>query len=646
MKLQVVFRLFLPRAILLLLVLIVGSGAAMAQGEAPMLGELVEAGKLPPLKERLPLEPLVLKPVDGDQIGRYGGTIRLADQRSHRSVSASGIKSWARLIALAPDMQTIVPNVAKAFEFSADWTSATFTLREGMKWSDGAPFTANDFMFWYEDMLLNKELNPTIQTQWRPGGKPVKVEKLDDYTVKFTFAQTYPTMPFVFLAGPQFHYPFWPKHFLSQFHPNYTPREKVEAMAKEAGYDNWVLFFKSKVPSRPYNFSETYIGIPTIEAYEMTAFGNNVSLFERNPYYWKVDAEGNQLPYIDRMQVSHVGNKEVVLLKLANGEIDYVRYNIDMEDFPYLIENQEQGGFTVYKNWVSPYGPLHTYRFNQTTKDPVLREIFRDIRFRRAMSLAINRDEINELLFFGTGTPMQATVSNPKSRFWDDKNAFAYVDYNPDEANRLLDEMGLKWDENHKWRLRPDGKRLSFVNVWDEGRTYLTSATELVTEYWAAAGVEMLQRPMDVATYPTLIRNNDYDLCTFVAETVEAGLMSGSRIFVPIQWLGCWGQTWVWWYESGGERGEEPPAKVKVLFDHLETLRSSPDDAARDAAMRALFKSHADNLWTIGTVGLFPQLAAANKNIANVPNIGITAQWMSRHDSVAHPETWFFKEGN
>ena len=535
MKLQVVFRLFLPRAILLLLVLIVGSGAAMAQGEAPMLREMVEAGKLPALKERLPLEPLVLKPVEGDQIGRYGGTIRLADQRSHRSVSASGIKSWARLITLAPDMETIIPNVAKAFEFSADWTSATFTLREGMKWSDGAPFTADDVMFWYEDMFLNKELLPTIQTQWRPGGEPVKVEKLDDYTVKFTFAQTYPTMPYAFLRGPQFHYPFWPKHYLSQFHPNHTPRAKVEAMAKEAGYDNWV----------------------------------------------------------------------------------------------------------------SDFAPLHNYRFNQTTNDPVLREIFRDIRFRRAMSLAINRDEINELLLFGTGTPMQATVNNPNSRFWDDKNAFAYVEYKPDEANRLLDEMGLKWDENRKWRMRPDGKRLSFVNVWDEGRTYLTSATELVTEYWAAVGVEMLQRPMDVATYPNVIQNNDYDVLTFPASGVEATLRTGPFTFVPCcHWLNGWGQLWYNWHESGGEKGEEPPAEVKVLYDHVETLFSNPDDAARDAAMHAIFKSHAENLWTIGTVGLFPQLAAANKNIANVPDIGLTAQWMSRHDSVALPETWFFKEGN
>jgi peptide/nickel transport system substrate-binding protein len=518
-----------------------------------------------------------------------------------------------------------------------------------MKWSDGAPFTADDVMFWYEDMYLNEELypNPLANKAWSPGGKPVEVEKLHDYTVKFTFAQTHPVMLYAFQAGPPvFHYFYWPKHYLSPFHPNHTPRAEVEAMAKEAGYDNWVLFFKSKVPSRPYNFSETYIGIPTLEAYEMTAFGNNVGLFERNPYYWKVDAERNQLPYIDRMQVSHVGSKEVLLLKLANGEIDYVRYNLDMQDFPYLIENQEQGGYTVYKNWVTPFGPLHSYRFNQTTKDSVLREIFRDIRFRRAMSLAINRDEINELLFFGTGTPMQAAVNNPDSRFWRDEYAFSYVEYNPDEANRLLDEMGLKWDENRKWRLRPDGKRLSFVNVWDEARTYLTAATELVTEYWAAVGVEMLQRPMDVATYPTLIRNNDYDVLTFPAENLESQNLVTPRIYVPLHYLNGWGRLWVSWYESGGEKGEEPPAEVKVLYDHLETLLSDPDDAARDAAMHALFKSHAENLWTIGTVGLFPQLAAANKNIANVPDFGLTAQWMSHHDSVAHPETWFFKEGN
>jgi len=624
------------------------SEAVSAGKEAPMLAALVAEGKLPPVADRLPEDPLVYEPVDGGEIGEYGGTIRLGTTRPDWSVEAGGIASWPTLVALDTDMATVLPNLAKEYSVSQDMKTFTFTLRRGLRWSDGEPFTTADIAFWHE-MLRDEELVPSPHRWLMHGGSLVEVEVVDELTVRFIYAAPYPVGLALFSnhMGPGSNpgrYAYLPKHYFRDYHPSYTDRADLEKRARDAGYDDWVKFFKSRSAPTFYDFRYE-IGMPTMWGYNVVDKGTGVFVMERNPYYWKVDTEGNQLPYIDRLQIANLENKEVLITKIINGELDYSRYFLDMENYPLLVDNQETGNYVVIDEWVQAFVTPNAIRFNLTHADPVLRSLFQDFGFRRAMSIAINRDEMNEVLYFGTGTPMQNTVVPRTSKYFDDRNAFSHTEYDPETANRLLDELGLKWDERNEWRLRPDGEKLVLVNHFSHPIN-LPAAAELLTEYWREVGINVLPKQVDGAIFATAVKNNnEFDLAMFPATAVEPRILGDPGNLVPISSNNLWGNLWYHWWISGGSKGEEPPREIKDLFDWYETASTDTDPAKREAAVRAILKSNGDNLWFIGTIGLYPQIAVINENMMNVPRSPITAVGDVRHDSIANPETWFYRGG-
>lgn len=621
------------------------SEVVSAGKEAPMLAALVATGELPPLADRLPEEPMVLEPVGGGEVGEYGGTIRMGSVVTARSVEASGIANWPTLIALDTDMHTFLANLATEYTVSQDLKTFTFTLRKGLRWSDGELFTTADIAFWHE-LLSDKELVPSPDSRFMLGGSLFELEVVDEVTVRFTFAAPNATGLYLFSRGVSpFHSLYLPKHYMKDYHPSYVASADLEKRAKDAGYDDWVKFFKSRTPSFFYDFKYE-VGHPTMGAYNMTDKGTGVFVMERNPYYWKVDREGNQLPYIDRLQITNVENKQVLVTKILNGELDYVRYNLAMENYALLVDNQDAGNYVLVDEWRQAYGTADAIRFNLTHNDPVLRALFQDFRFRRAMSIAINRDEINEVLYFGTGTPMQNTVIPRTSKYFDDRNAFSHTEYDPETAGRLLDELGLKWDGKHEWRLRPDGEKLVLVNQFQAARPHLPPVAELLTEYWREVGVNVQAKPIDNTIFATAVKNNnEFDLSMFPATAVEPRIIPDPGNLVPISSNNLWGNQWYHWWVSGGSKGEEPPQEIKDLFDWYETVKSDTDPANREAALRAILKSNGDNLWFIGTIGLYPQLAVINENMVNVPRLPITAVYDTRHDSIANPETWFYRGG-
>ena len=626
------------------------TAAATDTNEAPMLAALVAAGELPPVQERLPAEPFVMEPVGGGEIGEYGGTIRLGSIVTARSVEASGIAGMPWLIGYDTDMSTVIPILAKEFSISDDARTYTFTLRKGLKWSDGHPFTTEDIRFWYQEALMNEELIPAASrsANWTPGGAPFELEIVDDVTARFTFAVPYPVAPWYFsiwwAGGPVGQTTYLPKHYLVDYHPNYVDRAELESRAKAEGYDDWMKYFSSRIPPQIYSLRYE-VGIPTMAAYNLTQKGETVFLLERNPYYWKVDTEGNQLPYIDRLQVTHVSNKEVLMTKIINGEFDYARYNLSMEDFPLLQENQERGNYEFIDEWHQAYVTAHAIRFNLTHNDPAVRQVFQDFRFRRAMSIAIDREEMRDLLFFGAGEPMQNHVAPKSSKFFDPNLAYLHTEYDPEEASRLLDEMNLAWDANRQWRLRPDGEPLTLVIMAQQARPHLPPAMELVTEYWREVGINVVPRPVDNSIWRQITSNNEFDVTMYPHTGVEPRILSNPGNFVPVGPWGHWGNLWSQWYRSDGERGEAPPPDIKRLFDLHETMTSDPDVTRRESAVREILASTAENLWSIGTLGLYPQLAIYNKNMVNVPREPITAVADTRHDSTANPETWFYRGG-
>ncbi|MQY69919.1 MAG: ABC transporter substrate-binding protein [Firmicutes bacterium] len=617
----------------------VTSALAVKYNEAPMLKTKVAAGLLPPVEERLPEKPVVVKPLE--EIGQYGGqivTFRTDAANWNEGYMVLGAEGMLRI---ETDL-SISPNIAKEAKFSEDAKTLTLYLHKGIKWSDGIPFTTDDVLFWYEDVLLNDDLTPVKPKMWSPGGKLMTMEKVDDYTVRLHFAAPHP------LAKARLAH-FWgtmnlfyiPKHYMKQFHPRYVPIEKLNKLAKEKGYDLWYKLFnyerrKESFPANP--------DLPTLTPWRLVEEKPESLLFERNPYYWKVDPAGNQLPYIDKIRLALVSNTEIVNGKVISGDADYAAYELRrLDDYPLFMENAEKGGYRVllYKSvWGAEagFGPNQVYN-----KDPVLRDIFRDVRFRRALSLAIDREDINEALFFGKAVPRQMTVV-PESSFYEKKFATSYAEYNLKEANRLLDEMGLKWDKNHEYRLRPDGKVLSWIiEYFRPGKTRII---EMVTGYWKEIGLKVSLKLTSGDLLSTRLEANQVAMnmgdCD---DTTDMMFLLDPYWAVPTstwaEWT--WGRLWGIWYRSGGKDGEEPPAEIKRLFNLWEKMKVAIDEKERIRLGKEILASQAENLWTIGTVGLAPSLVTVKKNMRNIPETALKG-WDLFHGYAYHSEQWFFKQ--
>ena len=369
--------------------------------EAPQLRGLVQSGELPPLEERMPKDTRVIEVVE--EIGQYGGTwnrvaVGPTDARFGDRLTAEGLVRWPG----PTDVSTVLANLAKSWEVNDDATEYTFQLRQGLKWSDGAPFTAEDWVFWYEDVMLNEDLTPAFPQALRtPGsGDNVVIEVPDDYTVKFVFSGPFGLWPRIIATSQGLNFvQTHPKHFLSQFHPNYVEKAQLDKMVSDAGLVNWWELYADR---RHINFSTE---CPRIWAWTATQTPPQVPIiFERNAYYYKVDPEGNQLPYIDVVQHDVVASGDMLNLKAVAGEVDMQFRHMTWENLPLFVENAEKGDYRVMR-WKLARGSSETMAPNMNLSDPVLRELFQNRDFRIALSLGIDREEVNEFAYLGLGKP-------------------------------------------------------------------------------------------------------------------------------------------------------------------------------------------------------------------------------------------------
>lgn len=609
-----------------------------------MLRTLVAAGELPPVEERLPEEPMVVKPIE--EIGQYGGTMHMFTMNADSILGPHVIFMGDNILHIAPDLKAIRPNIVKDRKFSKDGKTLTLYLRKGMKWSDGARFTADDIMFWYEDIVLNNELTPVKPMMWSPGGKLMKAEKIDDYTVRLNFAVPSPQTEINLAHGSGCQsvstWGFYaPKHYLKQFHPRYTPKEKIEKLAKEKGFDYWYQLFQDK--------GRTNFGIsmnpdlPTLSAYVCKTKETSYIIFERNSFYWKIDPEGNQLPYIDRYRIMMVGSQEMINAKVMTGEADFEGMMTTLKNYPLYKKNAEKGDYRVliYDN---SYSSTVYLQPNQTSKNPVLRKIFQDARFRRALSLAINREEISEVLHFGLSEPRQVSVLD-NSMYFEPEFAKAYIEYNPEKANELLDEMGLKWDERHKYRLRPDGKPLHPTIEYCESDQPRTAILEMTKDYWEKIGVPVTLK-LETSTLEGMRAvANEIDIGVHVAcGATDILFLNWPKCFFPVLagWEMTWCPAWAQWYDTGGDAGEEPPAHMKRLQKIYDEMKITVDKSKLIQLGKEVCRAQAENLWVIGTVRV-PYCLIAKNNLRNLPEKGIWG-WDGYFAYIYHPEQFFFKQ--
>jgi len=609
--------------------------------EAPVLTEFVKQGKLPVVQKRLPSDPVVVEPVE--EIGEYGGTAQTFSRNPSHYYDGLLLIGYEPLLRIARDGSTVIPNLAKAWTLSPDGKTLTIYLRRGLKWSDGYPFTADDILFWYEDILLNDELTPVKPADWSPGGELMKVKKINDYTVQFNFKASYGIIPLRLAFARSLPLCIYPKHYLKQFHPRYTSKEKLEELAKKEGFDAWYKLFAVKsAPTSGWGPSDNP-DMPVLTAFKCIKKSTNGWILERNPYYWKIDTAGNQLPYIDRIVITLLQDTETMNMKAISGEATIAGNDLSTQNYPLYKENTRTGNYRVL-TWKSVHGSSVHYMVNQTyQEDPVLRNLFRDKRFRIALSLAINRDEINQMVFLGTGEPRQLTVV-PQSKYYEEKFAKAYAEYNPQKADQILDELGLKRGSDG-YRIRPDGKRLEILIEYTQTETPKREVTELVQHYWESIGIKTAVKEIENSLRSTRYQGNLVQIGVWHADACSDILFPvDRRWFVPgYTHDTTWAPLWAQWVDSNGKAGEEPPQEIKRLRNLWDQMQATTSEKTRIRLGKEILKVQAENLWCIGTVGLPMQPVIVKNNLKNIPNNGLWGYDLL-FTYTCNPEQFFLKK--
>ncbi|MCB0114489.1 MAG: ABC transporter substrate-binding protein, partial [Caldilineaceae bacterium] len=502
---------------------------------------------------------------------------------------------------------------------------------------DGEPFTANDVLFWWEDVILNTDLTPAPPTLLTRGGELAEFTMVDDYTIQFAFAEPYALFT-TYLgswgfprSSPTQH----PRHYLEQFHPNYAEVDAIEAAMEEDGFDNWADFFNEKATT-------TNPDRPTIGAWiPQAAPPNPVEVFLRNPYYWKVDTDGNQLPYIGEIRSTRVADVEAALLKTIAGELDFVRA-LGQSNLPILSDNKESGNYRfAYADWMpNSYGNI---MFNFTTEDEAKHELYNNKQFRQALSVAINRDEIVKLIYKGGVFASQVAPLRGDPYHGESDLFQSWAQFDPDLANQMLDDIGLTERDADGYRLGPDGNELLLVisatTAWPAETAELM---ELVKGYWDTVGIRATVTPEAGELWSTRHNAGEHDLSArgahFGGGPVHPTL--NSNTFALANWQ--WSPDWALWMDTNGEQGVEPPDEVKRLREIREQILGEPSEEARNALMQEVFEIHMDNLWSIGLVvddPRFGQLAVVNNRLRNVVTHSISGEW---YPTV--PAQWFINE--
>jgi len=600
--------------------------------EAPLLAEQVEAGALPPVEERLPVDPMIVPVVE--EIGQYGGIwhrviVGANDCQINRRLTYECPFRWT------PDGGGVVPNWVKAYDLNEDASEFTLYLREGMKWSDGEPFTAEDLVFWYEDVLQDEDLSPTFPKWLRDPttDEPAVLEKVDDYAFKLTFANSYGLFGQILASPDTREVCRYPKHYLSQFHPNYVAMEDLQPKIEEAGFDNWWELFGDRRGMFNPEMPEIWAWLPKRVPPDVPV------VCERNPYFYKVDPEGQQLPYVDAIQSEVVENSEILNMKAASGEIDMQFRHVTWTNYPIFIENAEKGDYRVLK-WTLAEGSNATIRLNHTHKDPVVRQLIQTRDFRIALSLGIDRVEINELAYQGFGTPRQASLI-PQCPYYKEEHGQRYAEHDPDQANAILDDIGLVERDDEGFRLRPDGEPLIFTLEYAPIFGPWRDAAQMVSMQWQAIGVRAVPKEEDRSLLDQRANANEHDVNIWMTDYCFTPLINPVSL-IPISTWNSFAPEYAAWYVSGGESGEEPTeefARAYALYDQIKA--ASPDKVGPLA--EALFDHVSENVWTIGTVGGLPHVGVVKNNFRNVPEEAVS-DWLQLTPGNTNPEQYFWKQ--
>ncbi len=592
--------------------LAVGPAFAVDLVETPTLDRTHPDG-LPPVAERVPSEPYIVDlAARGRTPGTHGGDLNTLIGRSkdRRLINVWG---YARLMGYNEKLE-LVPDLLRAVDVE-DGKVFTFHLRKGHRWSDGEPFTAEDFRYWWEDIANNEALSPSGPNYFMlVDGKPAEFTIIDDHTIRFAWEKANPQfLPELAKSRPPFIYR--PAHYLKQFHEKYGDTDFIKSQMKETKTRNWASLHNQK--DEMYNANN--LDQPSLQPWVLAPGSSKQrATMVRNPYYHRVDTDGRQLPYIDRVILT-VADKRLIAAKTQAGDSQLQARNISFSDVTVLKEGERQSDYTTLL-WPIAKG-AHVALFpNLNVKDPVWREVLRDVRFRRALSLGTDRSIVNQSLYFGLATEGNNSVL-PNSPLFREDRVSKWAVFDPETANALLDEMGLTERQGDGTRKLPDGRPLEIIVESAGERQSEIDALELIKEGWREIGIKLFVKPSQRDS----LRNRAYsgDLVMAVWEGFENGLPTPATNpvgFVPASvdmftWYG-WGD----YYETGGRTGEKIDyAPAQRLFDLYQAWLVSTSDEERTKIWHEILDIHADEVFSIGVVSSVQQPVAVSNKLRNVP---------------------------
>jgi len=611
---------------------------AKTLSEAPSLSERVRQGSLPPVAERLPENPAISdfeRP--GMTPGRYGGQLRMIMGGS-KDIRMMVVYGYARLVGYDRKFN-LVPDILEKVD-AEDGRSFTLHLRKGHRWSDGHPFTAEDFRYYWEDIATNKDMSPVGPPKTLlVDGKQPKFEVINDFTVRYSWHKPNPYfLPALAAASPLYIYQ--PAHYLKQFHARYADAENLKRLVEERNQRNWVaLYFYH---GRQYKNDNP--DLPTLQPWiNSTRPPSERFVFRRNPYYHRVDPDGRQLPYINDVVIT-VSSAKLIPAKTGSGEADLQARGLAFNNYTFLKRGEKRNSFTV-RRWKSARGAQVALYPNLNVTDPVWRNLFREADFRRALSLAINRHELNQVIYFGLARESNNTVL-PQSPLYLPEYSIKWAEFDLKKANKLLDGLGLTKRDKQGIRFLPDGRSMQIIVETAGESTEQTDVLELIHDSWLKAGIKLFTKPLQREVF----RNRIFAGATQMS--IWFGLENGvpTPDLAPLE-LAPTSQTqlqwpkWGMYYDTGGRAGEAPDIPEVVRLAGLNKAWVTTIGQTEKAKIwHEMLSIHADQVFTIGLAADVPQPVVVNNRLRNVPEVGLYNWDPGAHFGIHRPDSFWFAE--
>jgi len=606
-----------------------------AMRETPSLMDRVKSGALPPVDKRIPQQPRIIEQfAGGDGPGKHGGQLNMLISAS-RDTRLMTVYTYTRLIVYDDKFQ-LHPDILESYEVK-EGREFTLRLRAGHKWSDGHPFTTEDFRFFWEDVANNSDLSPSgPSVELLVDGQPPEVEIIDERTIRYSWAK--PNPHFIesqARAAPLFL--FRPAHYLKTLHGKYTPEEDILKLYKGS---RWANVFKRQDAM----YGNSNVDMPTLNPWVLTTVPPSQRfIFARNPYFHRIDQKGQQLPYIDDV-ILNVAAAKLIPAKAGLGEADLQSRYLGMRDYTFLRKSAKQSGVRVYLWESGSCSQLALYP-NLNARDEEWRKLMRDVRFRRALSLAIDREDLNESVYLGLAKPSNNTIME-RSALFEPEYATKWANYDLKQANHLLDEVGLNKRNDEGIRLLPSGRSATIVVEHSSEETEDADDLQLIGEFWKRVGIKMLTKPQTSENFRLRAFSGEAIMTAYAGYVTAVPTVDTSpKEFAPTMQGGLQWSSWGMYVESKGKQGEacDMPSACK-LMDYLREWETSTDAATRRKAWDQILTANADEVFSIGTVNGIRQPVVVAPKVRNVPKEGYHAWDPGGYFGLYQPDTFWISQ--